>query len=104
MEQGRALLCPLAPVPVAAGHGGTGLRPARGHHQNFVKALRAAGRPPPASGGWLGLSGGRGQRGAPWNRSGARQNRAALCFTRSRPCLQRPGRVEQGRGLCGGIV
>ena len=51
MEQGRALLCPLAPVPAAAGHGGTGLRPARGHHQNFVKALRATRRPPPASEG-----------------------------------------------------
>jgi len=45
------------------GHGGIGWPPVRGHRQNFTKALRAAGRPPVASGGWLGLSG-HGRRGA----------------------------------------
>jgi len=41
--------------------GGIGSPPVRGHRQNFTKALRAAGRSPVASGGWLGLSGGHGQ-------------------------------------------
>jgi len=85
-------------------HDGTGARPVWGHRQNSMKALRAARRPPPASGGWLGLFGGQWQCGAPWNRSGARPNRAAFCFACSRPCPQRSGMVEQGRGLCGGIV
>jgi len=38
----------------------TGPQPVRGHSQNFMKAIRAVGRPPAASGGWLGLSGGQG--------------------------------------------
>ena len=51
-------------TPARVGSGGTGSRPVRRHRQNFTKALRAAGRPPVASGGWLGLSGRHGQRGA----------------------------------------
>jgi len=57
-------------------NGGTGSSPVRGHRQNFTKALRAAGRPPVASGGWLGLSGGYGRRGARRNRGVTRRNRA----------------------------
>ena len=88
-------------MPTAARHSGTGPRLVRGHRQNFVKALRATERPPPASGGWLGLSGGQGRHGA---RSGARRNRAALCFACSHSCPERLGIVKQGRALCGGIV
>jgi len=73
-------LCPLATVPARArnggGHGGIGSPPVRGHRQNFTKALRAAGRLPVASGGWLGLSGGQGRRGARRNRGVARRSRA----------------------------
>jgi len=66
-------LCPLATVPTRAGNGGIGSPPVRGYHHNFTKALRAAGRPP---GGWPGLSGGHGRRGARRNRGVARWNRA----------------------------
>ena len=87
-------------MPAAAVHNGTGPQPVQGHRQNFMKALRASWRPPVASEGWLGLSGGHGRRSAPRNRSGARRNRVA----RPRPCPQRPCTVEQGRDLCRGIV
>ena len=73
-RQNRAL--PTATVPGKAGHGGIGSPPVRGHRQNFTKALRAAGRPPVASRGWLGLSGRHGRRGARRNRGVARWNRA----------------------------
>ena len=84
-------LCPLATVPARAGNGGTGSSPVRGHHQNFTKALRAAGRPPVASagsppvasGGWLGLSRGHGRRGARRNRGVARRNRAMPALDRA---------------------
>jgi len=76
----------------------------RGHCKNSTKILRAAGRLPLASGEWLGLFGGQWRRDASWNRSGARWNRVAFYFARSHPCPQRPGTVEQGRSLCGGIV
>ena len=56
-------------------NGGTGSPPVRGHRQNFTKALRAVGRPPVASGGWLGLSGGHGRRGARRNMGVTRRNR-----------------------------
>jgi len=63
-------------APARAGNGGTGSPPVRGHRQNFMKALRAAGRPPVASGGWPDLSGGHDRRGVRRNRGVARRNRA----------------------------
>jgi len=86
-------------------HGGTGPWPVLGHRQNFVKALRAARRPPPAYGGCLGFSGGQGQLGV--HGIGAVLDgigRALFCLLAPVPYPQRLGTVKQGRGLCGGIV
>jgi len=86
-------LCPLATVPARAGHrgghGGIGSPPVRGHRQNFTKALQAAGRLPVASGGWLGLSGGHGRRGARRNRGVARRNWALPARDRARKGWER---------------
>jgi len=82
-------LCPLARTPARAGNGGTGSPPVRGHRQNFLKALRAAGGPSVAYGGWLGLSGGYGRRGARRNKGIARRNRALPARDRARKGWER---------------
>jgi len=89
-------LCPLATVPARARHGGIGSPPVRGHCQNFTKAHRAAGRPPAASGGWLGLPGRHGRRGARRNRGVALRNRALPARDRARK-----GRARLGHGGTG---
>jgi len=71
--------------------------PVRGHRSNFTKTLRAAGRPPVASGAWPGLSGGHGRRGARRNRAlpdgigsvADSPARAASQFHRSQPLWAR---------------
>ena len=76
-------LCPLATVPARAEHGGGTVELARRLCGGIVRILRRLSeppgghrRPPVASGGWLGLSGGHGRRGARRNRGVARRNRA----------------------------
>ena len=76
----------------------------RGHRLNFTKALRAAGRPPVASGGWLGLSGGQG-RGV-HDGIGALPDSIGLCPLATVPARAwyGGGTVELARRPCGGIV
>jgi len=54
-----------------------------------------------ASGGWLGLFGGQWLRGAPWNRSDARRNRATFSFVRWHSCPQRSGMVDRATACAG---
>ena len=63
-------LCLLATVPARAGHGGTGSPPPCGGIVRILRRLsEPAGGRREASGGWLGLSGGHGRRGARRNRA-----------------------------------